>query len=508
MSFSAALSIGSKVFGAIQAGRAQAATAAASMHAQAVQERLANKQLDLQNFNLLMGQDRDRLRREENEYQRKMNAMNRRITEGERRFDEKQVEEFKRRLMAERQYTIQRQIKEDVAAAKQREFMLNQIINNQNIAQEEREFAKNELANVKAIASGERNEDLKRFYEERAQAEIEREFATRQYEINRTDRLRERAFAENQRGRTVNEIDEMVAHLQAINDQFTDPDDMLAKLEEFSPADIDAEIDSRTEAAFSDVDRAGRLVASKNEADLIRKGMDESTAATDARSEIARRLADQYSNARVGARDSALKYLAGRQDMNKAGIANRMGLRSDLLSQAASPYDKALNALLGMRDLPTAASSDYNQLRSGVYSRGLTSAGDFRAPVRMGSGIYDQLTGRLGTGLAKYLAPGSAASKAGIGLRTGVFSPYKSNLESSNSLYQNAGTIGNNVMDQNRHLINMHNKNAIDAGKSYGSYINDISQGVGGWLDRMWDNNYHSDFQYEPGRNDPNFWDF
>ena len=476
--FSTALGIGMKAFSAVQAGSARNAAIAQANYAQAVQERIANKQMDLQQYNLLLAQDRDRERREENEYGRQMNAMNRRIKEEERRYQLGEVEDQKQQLLAERQEVIERQVIEDQAAAKQREFLLNQIANNQDITLEERNFAKQQLDEVKATASGERNEDLTRFYTELEQKKIEREFAENEYRQNQQLRFGERAFAEENRARTMAEIDQLSAGLEAVTSQFMSPDDMLSQLQDFTPEQFAAEEARRTDEAFADIDRAGRLVASKGEADLIRRGVDNSTTATDARSEIARRLADQYAAARTKARTSAQQFLSGQQDLTKGSLANRMGLRSDLMAQAASPYEMALKNLQQIRNLPTAASGEYNQLGSAVYNRNLESANDFRAPVAINSAVYDNLDRSVGSGLAAYLNPRTASSLGGLQVKTAVYDPFKASVPGGDQLIANAGTIGSGVLSSAQRTASDFGANAVKAGSAYGSALSDLGQAV------------------------------
>ena len=89
--FSAALGLAGSAFKMIGASNAAKAQAAATMHAQAVQERMALKQHELNLLNMGAARDRERDLREENAYQRTQETIDRRITENERRFAEKEL---------------------------------------------------------------------------------------------------------------------------------------------------------------------------------------------------------------------------------------------------------------------------------------------------------------------------------------------------------------------------------------------------------------------------------
>lgn len=134
------------------------------------------------------------LKREEQEYQRAMEAFNRSIKQNERDFSEANLQEYKDQLKAERLADVERQIKEDKAAARLTEFRLSQLLRNQEISAAERERAISEMEEAQAIARGERDEERREYLSRKAIAQAEQQFRMETFQDAQRTAQAERAF--------------------------------------------------------------------------------------------------------------------------------------------------------------------------------------------------------------------------------------------------------------------------------------------------------------------------
>ena len=101
-------------------------------------------------------------------------------------------------------------------------------------------------------------------------------------------------------------IDRVGGAVQAAHDEL----DYVPRMRTINQEDIDAECQTRS-CHIGDVDRAAKVVASINEADLIRGGIDVRTTGT-VEEAVAARLAGEYSDARESLQ-RAVDYILARQ---------------------------------------------------------------------------------------------------------------------------------------------------------------------------------------------------
>ena len=113
-------------------------------------------------------------------------------------------------------------------------------------------------------------------------------------------------------------------------------------------AEIDAQTAQFTQDYMGDVDRAADRVASVNEANLIRRGIDESTPRTARRAEVAERIAGEYNQARRRAANDALAYVTGSSKAQSDSIANLMAQRKGILGEAANVAGASIAPLTGL----------------------------------------------------------------------------------------------------------------------------------------------------------------
>ena len=463
MPWSAALGLAGSAFSAISASN----TASAQME---MKQRELDQQRQFQQQQLSLAADAQRRQDEENAYRRQIEQMNRIIAQQERDYQLGQVEIEREQLMEERRADIERQLQEDRAAARQRQFQLEQLLENQDLAQEERDFAVRELEEAQAIAAGERDEEKRRLLEDRAMAQAQRDFLIGEFEAAKRQ-------ADQERQRDLAIQNQIMAQAQGLQSQLQGTAAQLGYVPEIpvlSEADIASEINRRTQQYQSDVDRAADRVASVNEADLIRSGLDESTPGTARRGEVAARLSQEYQNARQRAYDDALNYITGRQDAMSTNVANILDRRQAMLGETADISGAQLNTLQNLRNAQS-ATGVYDMAAAvpdGIYQRGLVSANDYRAPVNVGTSIYDGT--RVGSGLAGYINPGSAATTAGLRVGSAVAQPISQTLQNPSTYYGNAQSIGNNILNQVSNNAATAYDRAAGASAGFGSAFRDL----------------------------------
>lgn len=462
MAWSTAIGLGIQAYSAMSASR-QAA------NAQAYQNYFNNRQLDLQNANFALALDQERERKEDNEYRRQIEMLNRSIAADERREQLRQVQEYKDQIMAERRQQIERQIAEDKEAARLSQLRLERILRNEDLAEEERAFAIQQLEQARSVAAGERDEDMRRFLEDRESKKIERDFAMAEYVDSKT-----RADMERQDDlRMRDQIMASIFGLQNTLQQTQAGLGAVPMIDQISEADINAEFQDRLADYTADVDRGAEKVASINEANLIRGGIDESTTGTDRRGEIAGRLANEYQKARVRARDDALKYITGMSGAMTNNINDIMKQRTGILSEDASVAGAGIDQLMR---LPSVRGTS-NQVRyasslpSSVYNRSISSANNFRAPVPIGSAMF---TGMQNLPSMADTTRFDSAAFMPTGIDSAAYNPLSLNLGNPSQYFSNASTIANNLATTAGNMATTANKRAYDASSGFGTAFRDM----------------------------------
>ena len=85
---------------------------------------------------------------------------------------------------------------------------------------------------------------------------------------------------------------------------------------------------------------------------------------------------------------------------------------------------------------------------SGILNRSIGSANNFRAPVAIGSSIYDGMN--MAPAHADYQRPTSLASNEGYGIQSAIFNPYNVSLDNTNYM-GNATNIMSGLLDVHPH---------------------------------------------------------
>ena len=482
MSFAAAMGIaqvGTSLYGSYQANK----RANAQM---ALQQRQMAQQREFQNRQLGLARDAQRSQEEENAYQRQIEQMNRLIAQQERGYQKNLAEDQREQLLEERRADIDRQMEQDRAAAKQRQFEIEQLLKTQDLKEDEREFAIEQLNEAKAVAAGERDEDMRRFLEERAMAQANRDFMLGEYSS-----AKQQADAERQRDLMIqNQIMSQAGNLQQSLQATANSMGDMPEIERLSRGDIRSEIDRRTNQYQADVDRAADRVASVNEADLIRGGIDESTTGTARRGEVAARLSQEYQNARQRAYDDALGYITGRQQTMATNAQNIMDRRQQVLGETADINSAEMNILQNLRNAQSAQDAYAMAARvpDGIYNRQVNSANDYRAPVSINSAAYNN---RVSSGISGMNNIGSVVSNAGFNVDSAITGATRQNIPSASGYYNNAQSVGNNLLNNINNNAAQARQDAINAGQGFGEELRNLSAEYGDTIDsafsRMFD---------------------
>ena len=478
MAWSTAIGLGIQAYSAMSAN-------SQARNAQAYQNYFNNRQLDLQNANFALALDQERERKEDNEYRRQIEMLNRSIAADERREQLRQVQEYKEQIMAERRQQIERQIAEDKEAARLSQLRLERILRNEDLAEEERAFAIQQLEQARAVAAGERDEDMRRFLEDRESKKIERDFAMAEYVDSKT-----RADMERQDDlRMRDQIMASIFGLQNTLQQTQAGLGAVPMIDQISEADINAEFQDRLADYTADVDRGAEKVASINEANLIRGGIDESTTGTDRRGEIAGRLANEYQKARVRAKDDALKYITGMSGAMTNNINDIMKQRTGILSEDASVAGAGIDQLMRLPSVRgTANQVRYaSSLPTSIYNRNVSSANNFRAPVPVGTAMF---TGMQNLANMADASNFSSAAFMPTGLGSAVVNPLTLNLGNPATYLGNANTIANNLATTAGNMATTANKRAYDASSGFGTAFRDMLDDNSGDIDNFFNRTF------------------
>ncbi len=462
------------------AGSMMATSSAAKQQAAALahQRWATEQQLGLQNANLRLAYNLEQERKNENAYIREQERINREIMADEREALMASAAENQERRDAERAYAIERQIELDKEAARDREFQITQMLQNQQIMGQEREDALQALAEAKAVAAGERDEDRRQYLTGLAQRAEERDFLIDQFKATQATAQEERDFALTQRQGILNNITRMQLGLAGYQDKLQGMPDVAV----IDPADLDAETARRAAEYRQDVDRAAETVASVNEANLISAGLDESSVADARRGDVAARLAGEYQAARNRAYDDALKYISGRTAAMNQGVSDVMGMRKGMLTEESGVLGAGIDDMIRV-GLPVGSASDAmrfaSAIPSGTYDRALLSANTYRAPIAIGSGVYDYLSRSMPSGMGDTLDIPSSIGRDAFGIGSAVMAPYALNIPGATNYMDNARLISSGLSKgADESLLNA-NRRLADASSGLGSAFTGVAKEIG-----------------------------
>lgn len=471
------------IFGLVGAGlqaytsyQAANAAAEAQMYAAQLQDEQMRRQQDMQMFQMGMGQDQMRQMMEENNYRRLIEQQNRSQMAQERQFQLGEYNKSSEQIKSEREYMLSRQIMADQEAAKQKQFALEEYLQNKNLAASERKQALDALAEAKAIAKGERNDDLKRYYQNQQQRLDERDFSMRQYQTMQDRLVGERQYDIAGRNKVEGRLDSLYQTLQRTRAGMGD----MPTVRQFTEADFANEEARRRDLGMRMVDRAADKVASINEANLIRSGIDSGNAGVNKRAEITAQISDLYERSAMQARDEAMRYITGVQNSLYAGYDKELARRQAMLGEVGGVESTGISQLMQLKDPRSAVSNDYMQLPSGVYDRGILSANNYNAPMQINSAIT--AAPNLPMGMANTLSIPSGVNSGWANIMSGVTGPSQSQFVNPQGFFNTASELGNSMFNwANQNYSDASARAAAAAAASGASMQNLLSSAAGAY---------------------------
>ena len=436
------------------------------------------------------------------------------IARGERDEERREYLTRKATAAAEQEFRVGEYQNAKTNSQGERAFEIEQMLRNQNLKGDERAQALDMLAEAKATAGFESERDYQNYLQAKSTRAGERGYGINAFEGAMDTAATERQDIMRQRGNISSAIDDLRSGLRGTQRGLQD----IPDVQMITDADIRGEIGRRTEENLSDVDRAATAVASVNEADLMRSGMDVSTTGTARRGDVASRLSEEYASARNRAYDESMAYIQGKQGVYGNDINQVISNRNAIMSEEAGVGQAGISDLLNLPTAPSAnsAMSYYNAVPSAAYDRTIGSANNFNAPIAVGSSVYDANIGsanssmgflptgtanvgfgigsaggyndmrgmgtsiydsmNVGTGLAGYMAPSSSATVAGLNLNSAVSNPYQMNFD-PNSYFSASNSGYDNMANNASSRYNTAAANSAAAGGAFGRAANDW------WLD-------------------------
>ncbi|MBW3783708.1 hypothetical protein GL270_21145 [Aeromonas veronii] len=483
----------------------------------------------------------------------------------------------------QQQYMYDRQAQYDYLAQQDRQFQMQQLYANQGLAQKERDQAMLELQRAQQIAQQEAqySKDRQRYldgmaYDERGYAidqfnwakqlaDMERQFDIKQFQQASSDKKADAAFDRSelfkaqqqllqQRADEIAEIKRVQGILgderdfdidtlrqnqalameeRAIDQQLRNlyltqaqsgtqrVQDLLtnmgtpAEVRRFGDADV-AQRQAILASKYTELaDRAIDRVSSQNEVRLIASGMDLSTAADMSRAAVAQQAAASYIEAETRSYNEALAQVQGLNELNagneRATFERRGNLINETMQAFLQPlqyltqapqvrsaiYDKQLTSA-GQYMSPQTNAAFYQPGTSTVYDRAIQSAmanapvqigsgysgydtrsaNNYQSPLNVGSAIYN---GQVGSGAAQQLGiPGLNASYMGAPVynmpQINVNNAYSQAFAGMSNVY---GGMSNGYANNNQAYLNA----AAGAGQAAGSALADLGSTAGSWLD-------------------------
>lgn len=478
MAFSTILGIGKLALGAYQSFQANRRAKEQLEMQREIMDRQFERAMEFAN-------DAREKREIENAYVREREILDRQAAELERERQLEVVDDYQTQLEEERDYMLDRQRMGDRAAKEMQDFYRRQLARNQRIREDERGFAEEFLLEARDRAASERAEDIERFLETKDLKADEREFY-----LNELQKLQNQVNLERRddmriRDRVMGGARDLQDRLERVAAGLGDIPDIPVLTRDM----IDAETARRQSEYQQDVDRAATAMASVGEADLVRSGMDLSSAGTARRGDITGRIADAYRGARNAAYDDAMKYITGVTGEMASNVNNIMDRRQQILAEEAGIGATELGYLQNLPSVRSATGPMERALNapSAVYDRPITSA-NYQSPVGMTSAFYDG--GALPSGIGASLPISSAASTQGLNISSGTVKPYNQTLDDPAS-YFTAATGAENKMLSSLAGERNRNLNTVD---SFSENLGDFASGLGADLDTIMKDKYGGNF--------------
>jgi len=479
MSFGTAFTVASNIGGIFSANKRAKAQAQWAKYNSALQRDARQQQQNLMNIEL--DQQEKAMQQARDQYTREMAFFNDQLDErmDTKRYMREQDAMGERFTQEQNRRVADQQRNVNAAAREQRMFDLEQIANDKKIRKQEREFALEQLERERRIAKQEREEQ--REYMDSAQAKLDREYELRNSRLmdDREQRMLERnrevALADDILSQTSRTRDNLREILKAQGNMQT-PE--LAGEEE-----IGERADEKFQVLNTEVERAIDQMLSKNEADLIRRGVGTDGADSNARrAEVLARVAPSVQKAAQQSYADALAEITGENKIK----TDRFGLLRQALQDRLS--NETLAGTTGLN-----YDANARRTTSGVYDKDVGSAvNNYLAmgPSKTNTGI----TGPMDiNSLAKiYGSPSSGyadmlAMQNPFGGRTNYNAMAGMNLPGSPNFLMDLSNITSGINKQYEQAGAGY-KQAMESGASAakigGEFMQDLGESFGSLLDK------------------------
>jgi hypothetical protein len=168
-------------------------------------------------------------------------------------------------------------------------------------------------------------------------------------------------------------------------------------------------------------------------------------------------------------------------------MANRSAALNEVSGVGSTGLDFLRN-LPGVTSLAGAADAA-RLVDAGIFDRQTMSAGNFRAPINIGSAIYDSNLNTLTPGMADFNVGTSAAFNRSSGVGSAVTNPVTLGLENPQGYFSSAGNIGTNLFEASGNRLNNARAGAGEAWSTFGTnfrdFLDDNQNRVGGFFNNI-----------------------
>ena len=374
----------------------------------------------------------------------------------------------------EQDYEKYRVNKADSLAAEERARELEQFARDESTTAKERQLALDELEYVRQIAVGERDYDVKRFEEDQMRSELEYQKRVNDYEVQMGMADKERQFEIDRQSKILGQANTLSREIDDTIYSFGD----LERVKRYGEDDVNEFTNEFYTGYLEDADRAADRLSSVNEADLIRRGVDNSTTGDSSRRRLLQeQLTPLYNNARNQARQDGMGYVSNLQNNEISAFNADVSSRAAAIEEKIRGKEGLLQVMRDMRNPVTAQTNGWASLGTGNNGGSVrSSAGDFRAPLNINSNVMQQRN--YTPAMANTMRLNSSLAGGQMSGATGSFNPTQPS-------YSSGGTLLSNAMGGNGYASNFDSlvQGAGEAASNSTRMLMDAGSQFGSWMD-------------------------
>lgn len=429
---------------------------------------------------IMLGEGFKLLERESDiyDYYRNINDENAGIKRDQLDYSRDWAEQARRAATADQDYEKYRISTADVKIADERTRQLEKLISDESTSAQERQQALQELEYTRSIALGERDYDVKKYEADQLQNQLEYQQRMAQYE-------RMVGVANDERNFMIARQEETMRKAGLLSqDVMTELDGLgdLVPARRYGEADVLAAEKGFYNNKIGDMERAADRLSSVNEAGLIRRGVDQSGTGDSSRRQLLQeQLVPLYDKARNDARNEALGYIQGLQNMEDTSFKSMVDARTVRMNEILGGRGIELDVLKNLQDPGSAVSNSWNNLGTATTQpRSLTSAGSYSTPLNVGSAVLNRDLSQLAQlGMSNQMALQTSPYTVGSSSYDATFTPQFGNQTSAASLF---GTNGASPLSYNDNTALLA-RTAAEAGSASSQQFNSAISSIGGMFD-------------------------